>query len=172
MAARKRSQAEEHYICKYCYLKQCSTASNVWKIYSTSTTIGTSGEVGVTRVTETADEVIGFMLIYVDDAMAIGPTPLVETVFDMYKSMWDVKVTGILVADGATTVHTVPLIRFLGCSLRRKGGIYTLDQIDYIEERLLERGYDKVAGKGISQMFKKGKPVQWIERIPATPRIC
>ena len=112
------------------------------------------------------------MRVYVDDAMVIGSTPLVETVFDVYKSMWDVKVTGILVADGATTEHAVLVIRFLGCSLKRNGNMYVLDQIDYIEERLLERGYDKVAGKKISQMYKRERRILWIDAIPTMLRIC
>ena len=90
----------------------------MWKIYSTSASISGEGEVGVTRGTLATEEVIGYMLVYVDDAMVIGSTPLVETVFDVHKSMWDVKVTGIIVADGATTEHADHVIRFLGCSFR------------------------------------------------------
>ena len=96
---------------------------------------------------QAADEVIGYTLVYVDDAMVIGSTSLVETVFDVYKSMWDVKVTGILGTDGVPTEHEVSAIKFLGCTLKRRENMFTLDQVDYIEERLLERGYDKVAGK-------------------------
>ena len=79
------------------------------------------------------------MLVYVDDAMVIGTTPLIERVFEIYKSIWDVKVTGILVADDVSTENAVSEIRFLGCSVKRKDKGYTVDQISYIEERLLER---------------------------------
>ena len=105
------------------------------------------GVVEGSRGTYVKDEVIGYMLVYVDDAMVSGTTPLIERVFEIYKSMCDVKVTGILVADDATTEHTVSEIRFLGCSVKRKDKGYTVDQIAYIEERLLERGYGKVSGK-------------------------
>ena len=54
------------------------------------------------------------MLVYVDDAMVIGPTTLIEKVFEVYKSIWDVKVTGIITADDAVTEYAVPEIRFLG----------------------------------------------------------
>ena len=87
------------------------------------------------------------MLVYADDVMIVGPTDLIEKVFGIYTSIWDVKVTGILVADGTTTNHAVSDLRFLGCSLERYEHMYTVDQISYIEERLLERGFDKVAGR-------------------------
>ena len=79
------------------------------------------------------------MRVYVDDAMVIGPTPLNETVSEVYKSMWDVKVTGILVADDGSTEFVVPEIRFLGCTIKRNGTPYTLDQVAHIDERVLER---------------------------------
>ena len=55
--------------------------------------------------------------------------------------------TGIRVADDVVTEHAVTEIRFLGCTVQRKGRMHTVDQISYIEERRLGRGYDKVAGK-------------------------
>ena len=55
------------------------------------------------RGTYIKDEVIGYMLVYVDDTMVIGTTSLIERVFEIYKSIWDVKVTGILVADDVPT---------------------------------------------------------------------
>ena len=100
---------------------------------------GDKGEVEVSRGTHITDEVIGYMLVYVDDTMAIGPAPLVEKVFEVYKSMWGVTVTGILVSDDGSTEFVAPEIRFLGCTIKRKGTTHTLDQIAYIEERLLER---------------------------------
>ena len=65
------------------------------------------------------------MLIYVGDTMVIGPTTLVEKVFEIYQTIWDVKVTGILVADDGTDEHAVSEIRFLGCTVKRKGKTYT-----------------------------------------------
>ena len=75
--------------------------------------------VGVSRGTGPHDNVIGYMLVYVDDVMIVGPTILVEKVFDIYLTLWDVKVTGIMVADGAESQYATQEMRFLGCSIKR-----------------------------------------------------
>ena len=56
-----------------------------------SATVNEEGEVQVSRDTQIKDEVLGYMLVYVDGAMVIGPTTLIEKVFEIYQTTWDVK---------------------------------------------------------------------------------
>ena len=86
--------------------------------------------------------------------------------FDVYKSIWDVKVTGVISADIVKSKHAVSELRFLGCWVKRQLDMYTLDQIPYIEEKLAERGLDQAAGKQSLFDPQEGKNFnRWIEMI-------
>ena len=60
---------------------------------------------------------IGKLLMYVDDVLALGPTKTVERVLLRIKEQWSLSIKGILVRDGATPEFNVGSLRFLGCTL-------------------------------------------------------
>ena len=70
------------YQGRQCHIEQCVTAKHMWKICDNEHTV------------------LGYMIVYVDDAMIAGPTTLVETVFEVFQSRWKVKVTGVIPIDG------------------------------------------------------------------------
>ena len=84
-------------------LIQCNHAKNIWMIRELQ-------EDGTYRM-------VGKLLMYVDDVLALGPTKVVERVLLQIKEQWSLSIKGILVRDGIESEFKVDSLRFLGCTL-------------------------------------------------------
>ena len=79
---------------------------------------------------------------------ALGPTKIVERVLMQLKEQWPLSIKGILVRGGATSEFKVDSLRFLGCTLELgQDNHIRLHQIEYIKERLHERGREVNQGR-------------------------
>ena len=71
------------------YMVQCTTATGVWDMACN----------GV---------VAGYFIVCVEDVLVIAPTLGVLTSMGIIKSLWEVKLVGIVVRDGYVAVLAVP----------------------------------------------------------------
>ena len=57
--------------------EQCKTTKGLWKI-------------------KTTDQILGFFIVYVDDALVMGPTKWVEAIMTAFAQVWECKCVGLL----------------------------------------------------------------------------
>ncbi|OLP81882.1 putative transposon protein [Symbiodinium microadriaticum] len=95
----------------------------------------------VWRVKDTSGQVVGLIIVYVDDFFITGPRPVCEEVFSWLSSTWET--TPCAYASSSSSV------RFLGMEIREdvneagESEGYTLDQEGYLEEVLRHHGVKK-----------------------------
>ena len=91
---------------------------------------------------------VGKLLMYVDDVLALGPTRIVERVLLQIKEQWSLSIKGILVRDNTQSEFAVDSLRFLGCTLELgQNNTVQLHQIEYIKERLQEQNREVSQGR-------------------------
>ena len=128
------------------------TSPRWWGTHRNSTMKGAATSSGLTfeqgtadpevwRVKDTSGQVVGLIIVYVDDFFITGPRPVCQEVFSWLSSTWET--TPCAYASSSSSV------RFLGMEIREdvneagESEGYTLDQEGYLEEVLRHHGVKK-----------------------------
>ena len=100
-----------------CHLEQLSSDEQVWKMK-----------------VKGSDEVLGYVLVYVDDVLMIGQPPAVDAFYRWLADQWE--------CDGLTYLSREAPIRFLGMELYLGNNGFELAQYGFVTELLRAHGHD------------------------------
>ena len=125
-------------------LNNAQMGKNIWKIK-------------LYHPSSNRSELIGIMLLYVDDIFTMAPTSVIQGALAAIQKHWKMTVTGIIQRDDTVPEKPVSEINILGCRVTTgDDGTVNLDQIGYIHEKLAERGYEGSHGKtSLPDMIQK-----------------
>ena len=108
---------------RLCIFVQVPQSKNIWLIKDKET-----------------GEIVGRLMVYVDDVLISGPKEVVLATFQAFESQWECKISGIL---GETDV---PSLNFLGMTIALMDGTLIIHQKDYILSKLRKMGI--LSGRG------------------------
>ncbi len=93
---------------------------------------------------KTANGIVGYFIVYVDDALAMGSTKWVEATMKAFSTEWECKFGGIIVRDETETELAVKSLTFLSITieLTTEMGL-RLHQIEYLKTKLSQRNITK-----------------------------
>ena len=107
---------------------QCENGKNVWKIIKHNPTTD-------------QNELVGLMLLYVDDILIASSTEIIQMTLAALKAQWLMTETGVISRDGVTPENPVSEIMLLGCRVAvKEDNAISFDQSHYIQENYMNEG--------------------------------
>ena len=100
------------------------------------------------------ERIVARFLVYVDDVVVTGPTNIVVKVLEMFKELWECKISGILPREDQPDkewtdgIERVAKLNFLGITLEKNQKL-VLHKHQYILTKLRDRNLLEGHGNGI-----------------------
>ena len=86
----------------YKYVEQCPNGNNIWKVKQY-------------HPSKENSEMVGLMLLYVDDSFMMAPTATIQNVLASIQEQWKMTITGMVQRDDTIPEKPVTEINILGC---------------------------------------------------------
>ena len=101
-------------------LVQCSAAKGLWKIMLLK-------------------QIIGYLIVYVDDVLITGPTSVIHGVMTAFKHEWECKLVGVITKDQVESPHSTDSLVFLSITIEAMEGGLKLHQHEYLKDKIVSR---------------------------------
>ena len=84
-------------------------------------------------------EVIGHLIVYVDDVLIAAPTEVIHAVMDSFRKEWECKIVGVIPKGDVVSEYTVDSLVFLSITIEPTEGGLKLHQHEYLRDKIVAR---------------------------------